>query len=73
MTFTKHVIERFQQRITCESPEAVRFFIQNDIKKSTLIYRKNRIEKRRYNDIIYIVDCQNPTQPKVVTLYIQIN
>jgi len=34
MTFTKHVIERFRQRITCESPEVVRFFIQTDIKKA---------------------------------------
>lgn len=73
MTFTKHVIERFQERITFEAPEVVRIFIQNDIENSVVLYRKNHIEKRLCKDIVYIVDCTYPAKPKVVTLYMKSN
>lgn len=73
MVFTKHVIERFQERITSEAPEVVRCFIKSDIEQSTLLYRKDNIEKRRFNDITYVVNCENPNKLRVITLYIKIN
>ena len=73
MTFTKHVINRFKERITYETLDAVKFFIQNDINNSVLLYRKGHIEKRLCNDIVYIIDCSNQAVPKVVTLYTKSN
>lgn len=70
MTITKHVIQRFQERITFESPDVVRGFITSDIETSLLLYRLNHIEKRVSNGVIYVLDYTNGTNPKVVTLYL---
>ena len=71
MTITKHVIERFQERITSEHKEVVRFFIQEDIQRSTQLYRLNNIEKRECNGVIYVLDCTNESNPTVLTLYLK--
>lgn len=73
MTITRHVIKRFQERITSESSEVVRLFIESDIKKSTLLYRLNNFEKRIYKDIIYVLDYTKGKNPTVVTLYLTKN
>ncbi|CAM4102040.1 hypothetical protein BAQ48_00095 [Bacillus luti] len=70
MTITKHVIQRFQERITFESPEWICCFIQSDLKDSTSLYRLNNIEKRINNGVIYVLDYTKETNPKVVTLYL---
>lgn len=73
MVLTKHAIERFQSRVTNEVPEIICLFIQQDLQNSTLLYRLNDIEKRRCNDITYVIDCSNPKRLKVVTLYINLD
>jgi hypothetical protein len=70
MTITKHAIERFQERITYESPATVRFFIKSDIQKSTPLYRINHIEKRIINGVIYVLDVTKESHPIVMTLYL---
>jgi hypothetical protein len=71
MLITRHVIERFQERITFECAEVVRSFIELDIQNSIHLYKINDIEKRLKDDIIYVIDLKNPMLPKVVTLYLQ--
>ncbi|MGM0852399.1 MAG: hypothetical protein ACQEWI_07290 [Bacillota bacterium] len=51
MTITKHVIDRFQERITSEIQEVVRFFIQEEIQKSTQLYRLNKKEGMQWSDL----------------------
>ncbi|QIZ05631.1 hypothetical protein HFZ78_01800 [Priestia megaterium] len=70
MTVTKHVIQRFQERITDEPPEVVQHFIESDLKHSTHLYRLNHIEKRISNGVIYVLDCTKETNPVVLTLYL---
>ncbi|MGG3006681.1 hypothetical protein [Geobacillus stearothermophilus] len=70
MIITKHAIQRFKERITSESPEVIRIFIEADVKSSTILYRLNNIEKRICNGVIYVLDCTNETTPKVITLYL---
>lgn len=70
MTITKHVIKRFQERITYESPEVICSFIKSDVYNSTLLYRINNIEKRVINGIVYVLDFSREFNPKVVTLYL---
>ncbi|MEC1524474.1 hypothetical protein P9D43_20945 [Neobacillus niacini] len=70
MYITKHVIERFQERITFEASEVVRFFIERDIEDSEHMYQVNNIEKRIKNGIVYVLDKTNKRKPTVVTLYL---
>jgi hypothetical protein len=70
MHITNHVIKRFQQRITFEASEVVRFFIENDIRDSEHLYQVNNIEKRLKDDIVYVLDRSNKAVPTVVTLYL---
>lgn len=70
MHITKHVIQRFQERITFETPEVIRSFIELDIHYSQLLYRFNNIEKRIRNGIVYVLDWANNSIPTVVTLYL---
>jgi hypothetical protein len=71
MYITKHAIQRFRERITSENPEVVRFFIEQDVQNSELLYKvNNNIEKRISNGIVYVLDCKNQSNPKVVTLYL---
>lgn len=71
MTITKHAIQRFQERISFESPDVIRFFILEDIRNSTPLYRVNGKEKRICNEIIYILDYTNEKNPIVLTLYLK--
>lgn len=71
MTITNHVIKRFQERITYESPEVIRSFIESDLKYSKQLYRLNNIEKRKRNDIIYVVNYTQKSNPIVITLYLE--
>lgn len=70
MIVTKHVIERFQERITFESPKVIRSFIESDLRNSTLLYRVNNIEKRSINGITYVLESSRNSDPTVVTLYL---
>jgi predicted DNA-binding protein len=70
MYITKHVIERFQERITFEASEVVRFFIQRDIEDSEHMYQVNNIEKRIKDGVVYVLDKTNKHKPKVLTLYL---
>lgn len=70
MTITKHVIKRFQERITFESADVICSFIISDLESSILLYRLNHIEKRICNGVIYILDYSKVTNPRVVTLYL---
>lgn len=69
MYISNHVIQRFRERITSESFDVVRFFIESDIKNSQFLYRINDVEKRIINGIIYVLDYKKTT-PTVVTLYL---
>jgi hypothetical protein len=69
MYISNHVIQRFRERITSESFDVVRIFIESDIKNSQFLYRINDIEKRIINGIIYVLDYKETT-PTVVTLYL---
>ena len=71
MTFTNHVIERFQERITSESPGVIRSFIESEIRSSISLYRIKNIEKRLSNGVIYVLDMTDSINPKVITLYLQ--
>lgn len=70
MYITNHVIKRFQQRITFEASEVVRFFIETDIHESEHLYQINNIEKRIKDDIVYVLDWTNKSIPTVITLYL---
>lgn len=67
MQITNHVIKRFQERITSETSEVVRSFIEMDIYDSKHLYRINHIEKRIKDGIVYVLDWKSQ---KVVTLYL---
>lgn len=69
MTISKHAIERFRERVTWESNEVIRSFIEYDIESSELLYRLNNIEKRLANGIVYVLDCTKGS-PTVITLYL---
>jgi len=70
MTISKHAIERFKEGITWEENHSVEKFIKLDISKSKLLYRKDDMERRTINGIIYVIDCKNANQPIVVTLFL---
>ena len=70
MTISKHAIERFKERITWEENHSVEEFIKLDISKSKLLYRKDDMERRTINGIIYVIDCRIANQPIVVTLFL---
>lgn len=71
MTLTNHVIKRFQERVTSETQEVVRFFIEEDLRNSTHLYRLNNIEKRECNGVVYVLDCSIESNPTVITLYLK--
>lgn len=70
MVITNHAVTRFKERITAASYESICTFIEEDIKKSELLYSCNGIEKRMYNGIVYVIDPSKKYQPVVVTLYL---
>lgn len=71
MVISQHAIERFRERVTPESDEAIRLFIQEDIKHSISSYTVNGVkEKRICNGIVYIIDTAKNRQKVVVTLYL---
>jgi hypothetical protein len=70
MHITQHVIKRFQERITFETTEVVRSFIEMDIRDSQHLYKVNNIEKRMKDGIIYVLDWERQSIPTVVTLYL---
>ena len=71
MTITSHAIERFQERITFESKEVICSFITRDIQKSILKYCINNKEKRCADGVIYVVEVSDPSNPIVLTLYLE--
>lgn len=72
MVITNHAIERFRERVTLDSEEVVRQFIEEDIKQSECLYSINGVEEKRIcNGIIYVIDKSNPMQEIVVTLYLK--
>lgn len=71
MEITKHAIDRFRERVTPESTDVIRMFIENDIKRSTSLYSVNGTEEKRICDgIIYVLRTTKAKQQLVVTLYL---
>lgn len=70
MSITNHAIQRFQERITDESFNFIRSFIQSSVESSTVLYTMNGIEKREFEGIIFIVDPKGQKGPVVRTVYL---
>lgn len=70
MTITNHAIERFKERITDESAEFIRTFIESNVNASNHLFSVNGIEKREYQGIIYIIDSTNARNPIIRTVYL---
>ncbi|ANU21999.1 hypothetical protein [Planococcus donghaensis] len=70
MTISQHAIQRFQERVTNESPEFIRLFIISDIQSSTFLYSVEDIATLECNGITYIVDYRNASNPFVRTVYL---
>lgn len=72
MQITKHAVERFRERVTPESTEVIKIFIENDIKRSTALYTVNGTEEKRVCDgIIYVLKTTETKQQIVITLYLE--
>lgn len=72
MQITKHAVERFKERVTPESTDVIKMFIESDIKRSTVLYSVNGIEEKRLCDgIIYVIKKTKSNQDIVITLYLK--
>lgn len=70
MTISQHAIQRFQERVTYETPDFIRLFIESDIRSSTFLYSVENVATLECNGIIYIVDYSNTKNPFVRTVYL---
>lgn len=70
MTISQHAIQRFQERVTYESPDFIRLFIENDIQSSTFLYSVEDVATVERHGLIYIVDYKNVKNPFVKTVYL---